>query len=111
MSRFRNWTVGRRLLAGFGLATLTLTVIVSVSYRNANRLIADDAWVVHTHQVRGDLADLLSELTDAETGQRGYLITRDESYLAPYQSALAAIEDTLANLARSPPTIPISNGG
>ena len=53
------------------------------------------SWVAHTHQVRTELADLLSELKDAETGQRGYLITGDDSYLAPYQSALGAIKATL----------------
>jgi methyl-accepting chemotaxis protein len=95
MSMFSNWTVGRRLVAGFGLAALTLVVIVVVSYRNANRLIESDAWVAHTHQVRTELADLLSGVKDAETGQRGYLITGEDSYLAPYQSALATVQGTL----------------
>jgi CHASE3 domain sensor protein len=54
---------GWRLLAGFGLAALTLVVIAVVSYRNSTRLIEDDAWVAHTHQVRGELVDLLSEWT------------------------------------------------
>ena len=76
---FGNWTVGRRLVAAFGLAALTLVVIALISYRNAARLIENDVWVAHTHQVRAELADLLSELKDAETGQRGYIITGDES--------------------------------
>jgi methyl-accepting chemotaxis protein len=97
---FGNWTVGKKLAASFGLAALTLVVIAVVSYRNASRLIENDAWVAHTHQVRTELADLLSELKDAETGQRGYLITGDESYLAPYQSALAAIKGTLDDVRR-----------
>jgi methyl-accepting chemotaxis protein len=92
---FSNWTVGRRLVAAFGLAALTLVVIALISYRNASHLIENNVWVAHTHQVRADLADLLSELKDAETGQRGYIITGDESYLAPYQAALAAIKGTL----------------
>jgi methyl-accepting chemotaxis protein len=87
-----NWTVGRRLVAGFGLAALTLVVIAIFSYRNANRLIENDAWVAHTHQVRTELADLLSQLKDAETGQRGYLITGADNYLEPYQSAITAIK-------------------
>jgi len=65
MSMFSNLTVGRRLVVGFGLAALTLLVIAVVSYRNANRLIENDTWVAHTHQVRAELADLLEAECDA----------------------------------------------
>ena len=98
MSLFSNWTVGRRLVAGFGLSALTLMLVAAIAYRNADLLIENDAWVAHSHQVRIELADLLSELKDAETGQRGYLLTGDENYLEPYKTALAAIQSTLANL-------------
>ena len=59
MSMFSNWTVGRRLVAGFGLSALTLVLVAVVSYRNANLLIENDALVEHSHQVRIELADLL----------------------------------------------------
>jgi methyl-accepting chemotaxis protein len=95
---FKNWTVGRRLVAGFALAALTLVLVAGVSYRNAYLLIENDAWVAHSHQVRTELADLLSEIKDAETGQRGYLITGEDSYLEPYKSALSAIKTTLADV-------------
>jgi methyl-accepting chemotaxis protein len=98
MSIFSNWTVGRRLIAGFGLSALTLILIAVVSYRNAHLLIENDGWVEHSHQVRIELADLLSELKDAETGQRGYLLTGDDNYLAPYTAALESIPITLADL-------------
>ena len=89
---FANVTVGKRLVAGFGLAALTLLMIASISYRNANLLIETEHWVAHTHQVRAELADLLSHLKDAETGQRGYIITGEESYLDPYKSGLAGVK-------------------
>lgn len=95
---FANLTVGKRLVAGFGLAALTLLLIALVSYRNANLLIDTEHWVAHTHQVRAELADLLSQLKDAETGQRGYIITGEENYLDPYKSALAGIKTTFADL-------------
>src|SRR5882757_2534406 len=100
MSVFGNWTVGKRLVAGFGLSALTLVVISVVSYYNASRLIENDTWVKHTHQVRTELALLLSQLKDAETGQRGYIITGVDSYLEPYQSAVGAVQSTLDNLRR-----------
>jgi methyl-accepting chemotaxis protein len=98
MSMFSNWTVGRRLVAGFGLSALTLVSVAIVSYRNAQLLIENNALVEHSHQVRLELADLLSALKDAETGDRGYVITGDESYLDPYKSALGAIKTTLADV-------------
>src|SRR5882724_5152372 len=100
MSVFGNWTVGKRLVAGFGLSALTLVVISVVSYYNASRLIENDTWVKHTHQVRTELALVLSQLKDAETGQRGYIITGVDSYLEPYQSATGAVQATLDNLRR-----------
>jgi methyl-accepting chemotaxis protein len=95
---FGNLTVGKRLVAGFGLAALTLLLVVLVSYRNANLLIETEQWVGHTHQVRAELADLLSQLKDAETGQRGYVITGEESYLDPYKSGIAGAKTALADL-------------
>jgi len=40
----------------------------------------------------GNLADLLSDLQDAETGQRGYIITGVENYLEPYKAGIAQVE-------------------
>ena len=98
MSVFSNWTVGRRLIAGFGLSALTLVLVAVVSYRNANLLIENNALVEHTHQVRLELADLMSEMKDSETGDRGYVITGDESYLEPYKNAIDAVPATLADI-------------
>ncbi|MBS7540662.1 sensor histidine kinase [Ancylobacter lacus] len=43
--------------------------------------------VVQLRQARGSIVELRSQLQDAETGQRGFLLTRQESYLAPYVRA------------------------
>src|SRR5882757_8150272 len=89
---FDNWTVGRRLAAGFALAGLTLLVIAVVAYRTTSGLIENNDLVSHTHQVRNGFANLLSVLKDAETGQRGYVLTGIDSYLEPYQSAVTTIK-------------------
>ncbi|HEY5020183.1 MAG TPA: CHASE3 domain-containing protein, partial [Steroidobacteraceae bacterium] len=41
------------------------------------------------------LAELLEQISQAEAGQRGYLLTSDEKYLQPYQSARDGVEPTL----------------
>ncbi|HEY5374272.1 MAG TPA: CHASE3 domain-containing protein [Polyangiaceae bacterium] len=86
-----NWTFGRKLALGFAIAVLTLVVVGVSGYRSTEHLIENDRWVSHTHEVRTKLADLLSLLKDAETGQRGFLITGDESFLDPYTRALPDI--------------------
>jgi methyl-accepting chemotaxis protein len=91
-------TVGKRLVVAFGLAALTLLLIAGVSYRNADLLIDNEQLVTRTHLVLTRLADLLSDFTDAETGQRGFLITGEEQYLEPYKEALPAIKGTLTEL-------------
>ncbi len=95
---FQNWTFGRRLAGGFGLAGLTLLVIAVVSYVNITNLIESDHLVEHTHFVRTKLAELLLQLTNAETGQRGFVIVGDDRYLAPYQSALGDISKVFGDL-------------
>jgi len=57
-------------------------------------------WVLHTHQVIEQLERTSSTVKDAETGQRGFLLTRQESYLEPYYAAESALENELTALER-----------
>src|SRR5258707_8199252 len=58
----------------------------------------DRAWVTHTHIVLEQLDAVLSNLVDAETGQRGYIITGEVSYLEPYNDSRAHVNQNLAEL-------------
>lgn len=86
---------------------VALTVLVGVALvANARltattvRRIADaDASVTHTHDVLEALQGVLSSLQDAETGQRGFIITNDPKYLAPYEVGRAAALGHLHHLA------------
>jgi methyl-accepting chemotaxis protein len=73
--------------AGFGIALAILVVIGAVSYRSTVKLTETAAWVSHSHQVVGQIEALVSELKDAETGQRGFVITGDERYLEPFRTS------------------------
>jgi methyl-accepting chemotaxis protein len=92
---FDNWTFGKRLAAGFALAGITLLMIAGVAYRTTSGLVENNRLVTHTYTVRGNLTRLESLLKDAETGQRGYVITGEDSYLEPYTLALKRIAATL----------------
>jgi methyl-accepting chemotaxis protein len=93
-----NWTFGRKLTLGFAISVLALVVIGVAGYRSTQHLIENDRWVAHTHEVRMKLADLLSSLKDAETAQRGFVITGDDSFLEPYTGALPDSAKTLADI-------------
>ncbi len=88
-------TIGKRIGIGFGMPLGFLVVIGALSYWSTSKLIETSHWVSHTHQVLEGLESLASLLKDAETAQRGYIITGNESYLEPYQSAIAELNRAL----------------
>jgi CHASE3 domain sensor protein len=78
----------------------------------SSRAVADATQSVsHTHEVRANLAEVLSLLTDAETGQRGYMLTADPAYLEPYAQARTAIIGSIAASRPSPGTTTNSSIG
>ncbi len=85
----------RKITAGFAVALTILLVMGAVSYRSIRILIEESGSVAHTYHVLDKLDEVLSDLRDAETGQRGYIITGDQSYLKPYQSALTEVPQHL----------------
>ena len=55
------------------------------------QVLASRAWVAHTRDVIDAAERTLSDAQDAETGQRGYLLTGDTAYLEPYHRARHAL--------------------
>jgi methyl-accepting chemotaxis protein len=97
---FRNWTFGRKIAAGFAISAIALIVVAATGYRSTKLLISNDELVAHTHQVRAQIAELLVQMLNAETGQRGFVITADDAYLQPYLAGVAAVDSTFSELRR-----------
>jgi methyl-accepting chemotaxis protein len=95
---FNSWTFGRKVGCGFAVGVLALIVVSVTGLRSAASVTENDQWVSHTYQVRRELALLLTGLLDAETGQRGFVLTAREEYLEPYRSALKTVDKTHAEL-------------
>src|ERR1700722_5258080 len=72
----------------------------AVAYSNLQTLRDNNQQIVHSHEVIIALDELLSSAQDAETGQRGFLLTNNERYLEPYNSALLAIPPRLDEIAQ-----------
>src|SRR5262245_21893050 len=85
-----KWNVGTKISAGFGLALVIFVIVGIVSWRNVQKQVEDATWVAHTNEVLLSITQVLSALQDAETGQRGYIITGEDAYLQPYTAGSAA---------------------
>src|SRR6185503_421977 len=78
------------LAFGFLAIVLVLVVGVVVALANVATVYRAASAVAHTNDVKGQLQALLASLIDAETGERGYIITGRDSYLEPYTRGVAA---------------------
>src|SRR5579875_261057 len=87
-----------KLVFAFGIASAAVVAVGALSYRRIVQTDRDQQWVAHAQAVREQLDNLLLDLTDAETGQRGYLITGKEDYLGPYDGARARVQRRLAKI-------------
>jgi methyl-accepting chemotaxis protein len=92
------WTFGRRVAAGFAVAFALLAIIGVVGYSNISSLTRTSYLVAHTHLVLDKISSVLSDLKDAETGQRGYVLTFDEAFLAPYTNGTTSVAKNLRDL-------------
>lgn len=82
------------LIAGM----IALLGIVGTSLWLVNKVQTYFAELVDVREVRSAAADLLSMLKDAETGQRGFVITGDASFRQPYDDALKAVAERQQSL-------------
>ena len=84
-----------KTLIGFLLAVVAVAIIALLSYQSLQMTTVTAANLTQSIEVLGRLQGLLSTLKDAETGQRGFLLTGEESYLTPYTDAKDALPDEL----------------
>ena len=90
----------KRALWGVALGLVALVVIANalLSNQNARELLAGGAASARSRDTIYAIDDLLSEITEAETGQRGYLLTQKAEYLEPYRAAAHSIDTKVAAL-------------
>ncbi|WP_395457563.1 CHASE3 domain-containing protein (plasmid) [Azospirillum melinis] len=91
-------TVTRRALLMLLAAAFALLAIIMMSGWLADSTQRYSRSVSRITALRVAAGTLLSQLQDAEIGQRGYLLTEDRQYLKPYEAAIAAVDATIARL-------------
>jgi CHASE3 domain sensor protein len=85
-------------LIAAGTLCLSLVGIGIAAYWNFLRYSDRARWVEHTYKIIDVSENLLSKLKDAETGQRGYLLTLNSDYLEPFYQSQGAIRTDLQQL-------------
>jgi signal transduction histidine kinase/ActR/RegA family two-component response regulator len=82
------------LLLGFVILVVVVGATISL-YTSQQR---SQEWVGHTLRVESQLSTILSRMQDAETGQRGFMLTGDADFLKPYRATIAHLADDLDTL-------------
>lgn len=77
------------IMFGLGVALLIGMVATSLWLVQANNKYSQET--ADLRRLRASIVDVLTTVQDAETGQRGFLLTGDDRYLAPYQEALTTL--------------------
>jgi PAS domain S-box-containing protein len=87
-----------RLAVAIGVTFGALLILVSATSMNTTQLIREARLVDHTKDVIAELEGVQAAMTESETGQRGFLITGEESYLDPYRRASAGITERVGRI-------------
>ena len=88
----------RRTQLTFIWVGLIPVILAMLAWWGTLRLRERVRWVSHTQQVLNAIDDLSLAVTNAETGQRGFIMTGDDSYLEPYRAATPEIDRSIARL-------------
>jgi len=76
----------------FGIWSAILIAAGLMAFKSVRVLRVDAQWVTQSHEVLETAQTALTSLVDAETGERGYLLTGNPTFLEPYQSALDRLD-------------------
>ena len=84
----------------FFFIVVVLVVVSLLTYKNLTNYINEVKSIRHSNQVLRTIEITLSSIKDAETGHRGYQLTRDSSFLEPYNNSVEKIPLLIARLDR-----------
>jgi signal transduction histidine kinase/CheY-like chemotaxis protein/CHASE3 domain sensor protein len=80
----------RRTSLALVVVVIFFVVTGVLAYQNVRSIRDNNQKVIHSQQTVTALSEILSAAQDAETGQRGFLLTGNDRYLEPYRAALAS---------------------
>jgi len=89
--------LSKKITLGFALAVFIILVAALLSYQRMREQAAARQWVLQSNEVLAELGGAVSDVTEAETGVRGFLLTGDDAYLESWH---AGVQDAPEHLRR-----------
>lgn len=91
-------TFKQQVLTGFAVSLAFVFISALASYLSIQSLTDSSNWITHTYKVINIAEKAEIELINAETGLRGFVITQDQNYKAPYNKSINQILVRIADL-------------
>ena len=82
----------------FVISIFLIFFISAITYKHISLVSNSSKWVNHSYEISLELERLMSFLKDAETGQRGFIITKDSTYLVPYLTSKDNIDKSFSKV-------------
>lgn len=84
----------------FIISVAIIFFIGGITFKHITVLKKSSAFVSNSHEVNAELERLISYIKDAETGQRGYLLSNDKSFLTPYHNSKDLVRKSFKRVSR-----------
>jgi methyl-accepting chemotaxis protein len=88
-----NLKIGARLYLSFAVVVAIVVALVLVARSSMLSLQEANKWNAHTHEVLSEAGDMLAELINMETGERGFMLAGQDQFLDPYRSGLVGFRE------------------
>ena len=99
MRKIRNHKQSALVLFGVLIISIfTLFFAASISYKQIQSLTESEELILHSYSVNTELVQLLSTVNEAESSERGFIITHDSTFLKPYQQASKKAKESFVKL-------------
>ncbi len=93
-----NFSLSYKIVLIFITAIMLLAIVSYFYFSSTEAFIQSSAKVQHSQKIINQLEVVLSLIKDAETGQRGFIITKNETFLSPYDSASMHLDHEMLTL-------------
>jgi signal transduction histidine kinase/DNA-binding response OmpR family regulator len=96
--RFKKLSTDLKIKWAFSLGFALLCALPMIVWWNKERMVDSAEWVSHTHEVIATLEATSRSISDAESIERGYIITGHESYAGPFEATCFQTKNLLVRL-------------